>query len=76
MNREEKEPTLVDRLLGPSGRQVGCDECFELLDQYVELDLAGEDAAELMPRVHTHLLGCPVCMDEFESLSELVRSED
>ncbi len=39
-----ERPDLTDalgRLLGPAEPEVGCDECFELLDRYVELELAG-----------------------------------
>ena len=40
----------LGRLLGPGGPEVGCDECFEELDRYVELELAGEDADGGDPR--------------------------
>ena len=30
-------PPLVAALLGPAGPEIGCDECFERLDGYVEL---------------------------------------
>ena len=29
---------IVDRLLGPEEPELGCDECFEYLDGYVEAD--------------------------------------
>ena len=31
----------LDRLLGPAEPEIGCDTCFEELDRYVELELAG-----------------------------------
>ena len=34
----------LGRLLGPAEPEVGCDACFEELDRYVELEIAGEDA--------------------------------
>ena len=42
-----ERPDLTDalgRVLGPAEPEIGCDECFELLDRYVELELAGADA--------------------------------
>ena len=42
-----KRPDLkqaLGRLLGPAEPEVGCEVCFEELDRYVELELAGEDA--------------------------------
>ena len=32
---------LVARLLGPAAAEIGCDECFDELDRYVELELVG-----------------------------------
>jgi anti-sigma factor RsiW len=66
---------MIDRLLGPHGPEVGCEECFERLDEYVELELAGEDAEDRVPGMAAHLEGCPACREEHESLRELVLSD-
>lgn len=71
MTGSARDRELIDAMLGPDEPEVGCDECFELLDQYVDLELAGEDAAARLPRVHAHFEGCPVCRDEHESLLAL-----
>ena len=63
------------RLLGPAGPELLCEECFEKLDEYVELELRGEDADERVPGMRAHLEGCPACHEDYESLRELVRSE-
>ncbi|MBX5475062.1 MAG: hypothetical protein IRZ20_08620 [Thermoleophilia bacterium] len=60
------------RLLGPGEPEVDCDECFELLDRYVDLELADEPAEEILPGVRAHLAGCPACAEEHESLRALV----
>jgi hypothetical protein len=65
----------LGRLLGPNEPEVGCDECFALLDQYVELELAGEDAHATIPGLRAHLEGCPACREEHESLRALVGGE-
>lgn len=62
---------LLERFLGPTGPEVGCDECFELLDEYVELELAGEDAGVRLPGLRAHLHGCPACAEEHQALREL-----
>ena len=58
-------------LLGPAGPEVGCDTCFEELDRFVELELAGEDADTAIPGLRAHLEGCPACREEHESLRAL-----
>ena len=65
----------LERLLGPRGRQVTCEECFELLDEYVELELGGEDADRRLPGMRAHLEGCPACREDHESLRDLVLGE-
>ena len=65
----------VNHLLGPGGPEVGCDECFEQLDRFVELEVSGADADEALPGLRAHLQGCPACREEDESLLALVQSE-
>ena len=40
---------LVDSLLGPSGPEVTCEECFEQLDRYTETELSGGSADAAVP---------------------------
>jgi hypothetical protein len=65
----------LGRLLGPAGPEVGCDVCFEELDRYVELELADADVDTAIPGLRAHLVGCPACREEHDSLFALVSSE-
>jgi hypothetical protein len=71
MSRDKLDRTLRG-LLGPAGEEVGCDECFDQLDAYVELEVAGEDADSQIPGLRAHLEGCPACREEHDSLLALV----
>jgi hypothetical protein len=66
---------VLGRLLGPAEPEVGCDECFAKLDEYVELELRGADADVAIPGLRAHLAGCPACREEHESLRALVAGE-
>ena len=66
---------MIDELLGPEGPEVSCEECFERLDEYVELELAGEDAEARVPGMGAHLEGCPACAEDHRSLLELAASD-
>ena len=55
-------------LLGPTGPEVTCDECFERLDEYVE----GRDVAGMA----AHFEGCPACREDHDSLLALVREDE
>ena len=66
---------LMRRLLGPAEPEVGCDECFEHLDRFVELELGGAAADEAIPGMRAHLEGCPACNEDYLSLRALVKAE-
>jgi hypothetical protein len=73
-----KRPDLkqaLERLLGPPGPELGCDECFAALDRYVELELQGGGADAVIPGMAAHLVGCPACQEDYESLRALVSGE-
>ena len=65
-----KQPQAVART-GRAG--VLCDECFDRLDEYVELELQGAPADERIPGLRAHLEGCPACHEDYDSLRELVQ---
>jgi hypothetical protein len=71
MSNEPDLKQTLGRLLGPAAPEVGCDTCFDELDRYVELELAGEDADAAVPGLRAHLEGCPACREEHESLLAL-----
>ena len=54
--------------------EIGCDECFAEMDQFVEMTLAGKNAAEAMPLVQDHLSRCGNCREEYEALLEALRA--
>jgi hypothetical protein len=64
---------LVQRLLGGTGKDAGCEGGFALLAEYVERELAGEDVARLLPAVAEHLRSCPACADDYRGLVALLR---
>ncbi len=75
MTTDDRHDHTLERLLGPTGHEVSCEQCFELLDQYVELELSGDDADERIPGMRAHLEGCPACREEHESLHALVSAD-
>jgi hypothetical protein len=63
---------LVRSLTGPAGPELNCDECFDVLDRYVELEIVGASADTLVPGMRAHLEGCPACRSDHESLLALL----
>jgi hypothetical protein len=69
----DQSDNTIKRLLGPAEPELLCDECFERLDEYVDLELRGARADERIPGMRPHLEGCPACAEEYESLRELAK---
>jgi hypothetical protein len=75
MSTGDRSHELLRRVLGPSGPEVTCQECFELLDEYVDLELGGRDVDRRLRGMREHLEGCRACYEDRESLREFVRLE-
>jgi len=67
--------STIKRVLGPSEPEILCDECFEQIDRFVDLELAGGDTDAELPGMRPHLEGCPACAEEYESLKALASGD-
>ena len=62
----------LQRVLSPAGPELSCEDCFEHLDRYVELERAGSDPEGAVPGMGAHLQGCPACAEDHEALHALL----
>jgi hypothetical protein len=71
-------PGDLDKLLrtiaASSETEIGCEECFERMDYFAEMELSGQDAGALMPLVGDHLSKCEDCRETFEALLRAMRA--
>lgn len=79
---------ITGGLLGPQGPEIGCEECFEHLDAFVEAELGRAGfkrcAACVSPDacgrsrtclgMRAHLEGCPACAEEHASLVAVLQA--
>jgi len=72
-NVPDEAGRLAERMLGPTDPELSCEECFDVLDVYVERELAGGRADAEMPAMRAHLAGCSACRDDHDSLLALLR---
>lgn len=59
---------LLQRLLGTSGRDSGCDGAFEVLDQYVEAVRRAAHVQVDHSDFVTHIQNCAACREDTEGL--------
>ena len=66
-------PRDVDHLLVVADADFGCAAGFAVLDQYVETELAGGNAAADFPGLALHLRSCPACREDYIGLLEAAK---
>lgn len=52
--------------------EITCGQFTDLIDEYIELGLQGENAAELMPLFKLHLDLCGGCHEEYDALMRIM----
>ena len=65
---------LVKSLQVTHDEECACDEFHDLIDQYAETNIRGEDAARLMPLIKDHLETCHECCEEYEALLDVLQA--
>jgi predicted anti-sigma-YlaC factor YlaD len=63
----------LDELLRSADGDAGCTAGAEILEKYVELELAGEDPARVYPGTAIHLRSCSGCRTDHDGLLEAAR---
>jgi hypothetical protein len=73
---KQTEPDrLIALLIGLPGPELTCEQCFEQLDRYVDLQLANARPDEEIPGMRAHLKGCPACEEDYDSLLAFVAQQ-
>lgn len=73
--RRQLTPEAARSLTLSTEPWLSCEDCFELMDVYVETILADPDSTDL-PEMGVHLSGCAACAEEALSLLLLVADQE
>jgi hypothetical protein len=63
----------LDELLRADDGDVGCAAAAQILDAYVELEVAAQDPARVYPGTAIHLQSCAGCRADHDGLLEAAR---
>ena len=58
----------LDELLRVLEGDAGCDAGDPILDEYVEIELRGDDPSRRFPGTALHLRSCPACRADHDGL--------
>ncbi|MEX0771233.1 MAG: hypothetical protein WD035_10895 [Balneolaceae bacterium] len=53
--------------------EIGCDDCFDELHTFAEMELAGKSPEEALPLVKDHLDRCGECREEYQALLDAMK---
>ena len=67
-------PQTIARLLLSTVPRLSCDDCFERIDSHAEAQLSAQPSIDR--HLMVHLLGCPSCAEEAQSLMDLLSETD
>lgn len=75
MQLDAKQLTQLMQLTATARSEdtLGCNGCFELMDQFVQAELEGRDMPQALEMVRVHLEQCKCCRDEYDALLTALR---
>ncbi len=59
---------MIKAVAMTASEEIGCDECFDKLNEFAEMKLAGKSPETAMPLVADHLEKCGECREEYRAL--------
>lgn len=65
---------LINLVVSAKADKIGCDGCFELMDQLAQADIDGLPLSEHLTAVREHLDNCKCCRDEYAALLTALRA--
>ena len=65
---------MLRAVIGTKDEEIGCDDCYEKLDNFIEMKLAGKSPEQALPLVQDHLQRCKDCRQEYEALLEALQN--
>ena len=63
-----KIEAMVKAIMNTVDNEIGCADCFSVLDEFIDLKAQGKNAAEIMPLVQGHLERCKDCYEEYDAI--------
>lgn len=59
---------LLNLVVTARADSIGCDGCYELMDQFAQAEVDGRPFPEALQVVRDHLEMCKCCRDEYRAL--------
>ena len=67
---------IVECICCTEDEEIGCVDCYDDMDNFVQMHLDGKSPEEALPLVKHHLDICPACQEEYQALLQAMESID
>jgi hypothetical protein len=67
---------ILELLTKTHDEEMDCEEVFEVIYQFVDAKVRGEDLSEVMPLILRHLELSRDCLEEYEALLRVIEAEE
>ncbi|MFP8488689.1 hypothetical protein ACKGJO_06260 [Gracilimonas sp. Q87] len=64
---------LISKIPHTHEGEIGCDDCFEDLHTFAEMELEGKSPEKAMPLIREHLDNCGECRQEYQALLDAMK---
>jgi hypothetical protein len=71
---QEQFARLLDMVTSTLPDDLGCDGCYELMDQLAQCELDGSGLSQSLALVQAHISQCKCCRDEYDALLTALRA--
>jgi hypothetical protein len=65
---------LMRTIYTAKDEDITCDECYDHIDQYIDMLRSGHDAETVLPQVKAHLEQCRCCEMEFQAFISILEA--
>jgi len=66
---------LIKKIIDTEEEEISCSDCFDLVSDYVDAELAGIEIKGVLQQVQRHLGQCRACYDDYEMLYDFVKDQ-
>jgi len=73
--KTSKFDAWIKNILATEDEEISCSDCFDLLSEYVDVEVTHRTVRENHLKVEQHLIQCQVCREEYEILRSLAQMD-
>lgn len=64
---------LISSIQATRPDEIGCDECYDQIHEFAEMELTGKSPEKAMPLIKDHLDKCGECRQEYQALIKAMK---